>query len=213
MSDKELVLDRVRQLPEDVPLQKIAEEIDLLAAIQRGKQAAAHGRTKSHRGGEAAPRRMDCKVIWTDPAIEDLGEIVRYIAADDPSSARRSPATISSGPSNSFSAFRCLVHHTRRSAMEAFARSSAGTTGYSTSLFLTKDCRDLDYLARRAKRTGTVKPNKAIELIDTRCHAGCSRTLAQNTFSMADSSAVWLVALFKELRSQMTNVEATDGHR
>ena len=48
MSDKELVLDRVRQLPEDVPLQKIAEEIDLLAAIQRGKQAAAHGRTKSH---------------------------------------------------------------------------------------------------------------------------------------------------------------------
>ena len=28
---------------------------------------------------------MDCKVIWTDPAIEDLGEIVRYIAADDPS--------------------------------------------------------------------------------------------------------------------------------
>ena len=32
---------------------------------------------------------MDCKVIWTDPAIEDLGEIVRYIAADDPSSARR----------------------------------------------------------------------------------------------------------------------------
>lgn len=48
MSDKELVLDRVRQLPEDVPLQKIAEEIDLLAAIQRGKQAAADGRTKSH---------------------------------------------------------------------------------------------------------------------------------------------------------------------
>ena len=67
MSDKELVLDRVRQLPEDVPLQKIAEEIDLLAAIQRGKQAAADGRTKSHEDGEAAPCRMDCKVIWTDP--------------------------------------------------------------------------------------------------------------------------------------------------
>ncbi len=48
MSDKELVLDRVRQLPEDVPLQKIAEEIGILAAIQRGKQAAAEGCTKSH---------------------------------------------------------------------------------------------------------------------------------------------------------------------
>ncbi|MGB9277425.1 MAG: hypothetical protein WCC08_19560 [Terrimicrobiaceae bacterium] len=48
MSDKELVLDRVRQLPEDVPLQKIAEEIGILVAIQRGKQAAAEGCTKSH---------------------------------------------------------------------------------------------------------------------------------------------------------------------
>jgi plasmid stabilization system protein ParE len=61
---------------------------------------------------------MDCKVIWTDPAIEDLGE-VRYIAADDPSSARRVGDDIQDRRTPS-ALFRCLVHHTRRSAMEAF---------------------------------------------------------------------------------------------
>ena len=32
---------------------------------------------------------MDVKVIWTDPALEDLREIVAYIAADNPEAARR----------------------------------------------------------------------------------------------------------------------------
>jgi plasmid stabilization system protein ParE len=32
---------------------------------------------------------MDCKIIWTDPAIADLREIFAYISSDDPEAARR----------------------------------------------------------------------------------------------------------------------------
>jgi toxin ParE1/3/4 len=32
---------------------------------------------------------MDCKIIWTDPAIADLQEIVVYISSDNPEAARR----------------------------------------------------------------------------------------------------------------------------
>ena len=32
---------------------------------------------------------MDCKIIWTDPALEDLREIVAYISGDNPEAARR----------------------------------------------------------------------------------------------------------------------------
>ena len=32
---------------------------------------------------------MDCKIIWTDPALEDLWEIVAYIAEDNPEAAAR----------------------------------------------------------------------------------------------------------------------------
>ncbi len=32
---------------------------------------------------------MDCKIIWTNPALEDLREIVTYISGDNPDAARR----------------------------------------------------------------------------------------------------------------------------
>lgn len=31
---------------------------------------------------------MDCKVVWTDPAIHELRDAVAYIAQDDPAAAR-----------------------------------------------------------------------------------------------------------------------------
>ncbi len=37
---------------------------------------------------------MDHKVIWDDEAIEELGQIVRYIAEDNPTAARRMGETI-----------------------------------------------------------------------------------------------------------------------
>lgn len=44
MSTKELVLDVLRQMPEDVSLEDVAEEIAILAAIERGERAAEEGR-------------------------------------------------------------------------------------------------------------------------------------------------------------------------
>ena len=32
---------------------------------------------------------MDCKIIWTDPALEDLREVVAFISEDNPEAARR----------------------------------------------------------------------------------------------------------------------------
>ncbi len=32
---------------------------------------------------------MDCKIVWTDPALEDLREIIAYISEDNPEAGRR----------------------------------------------------------------------------------------------------------------------------
>ncbi len=67
---------------------------------------------------------MDFKIIWSDPAIESLGEIVRHIARDNPTAAlelgrslvnRVEPAAHfpQIGPLFSRSAdveYRCLTH-------------------------------------------------------------------------------------------------------
>jgi predicted transcriptional regulator len=48
MSNKELVIEAVRELPEEASLEQIAEEIAILAAIRRGEKAADEGRVVSH---------------------------------------------------------------------------------------------------------------------------------------------------------------------
>jgi predicted transcriptional regulator len=48
MSDKELVIDRIRHLPETASVSQIVEELQILAAIQEGEKAADEGRTKTH---------------------------------------------------------------------------------------------------------------------------------------------------------------------
>ncbi len=48
MSDKETVLEAVCRLPDDASLQSIAEEIELLAAIHEGEEAADKGQVTSH---------------------------------------------------------------------------------------------------------------------------------------------------------------------
>jgi predicted transcriptional regulator len=48
MSDKEMVIEVVRQLPERVSIEEIIEEIAMLAAIQRGERDAESGRVVSH---------------------------------------------------------------------------------------------------------------------------------------------------------------------
>lgn len=48
MSNKELVIEAVRELPEEASLDEIAERISILAAIRRGEDAADAGRVISH---------------------------------------------------------------------------------------------------------------------------------------------------------------------
>ncbi len=48
MSDKDIVIEALRKLPESATLTEISEEIAILAAISRGEKAADEGRVISH---------------------------------------------------------------------------------------------------------------------------------------------------------------------
>jgi predicted transcriptional regulator len=48
MSNKELVLETVRGMPDEATIEEISEEIAILAAIRRGQEAADAGRLIPH---------------------------------------------------------------------------------------------------------------------------------------------------------------------
>ncbi len=48
MSDKQIVLETLRQLPEEASLSEIIEELQTLEAIRKGQEDIAAGRFKSH---------------------------------------------------------------------------------------------------------------------------------------------------------------------
>ncbi len=48
MSAKELVLKTIRKMPAKATMDEIVEELAILAAIQRGEEAAEEGRVISH---------------------------------------------------------------------------------------------------------------------------------------------------------------------
>jgi predicted transcriptional regulator len=48
MSNKQMVLEALRKLPEEASLDEISEEIAILAAIQHGKDDADAGRVLTH---------------------------------------------------------------------------------------------------------------------------------------------------------------------
>ncbi|HUQ68574.1 MAG TPA: hypothetical protein VM165_03565 [Planctomycetaceae bacterium] len=48
MTVKDMVLETVQQLPKDVTLAEVIEELATLAAIERGQAAAAEGRVTPH---------------------------------------------------------------------------------------------------------------------------------------------------------------------
>jgi predicted transcriptional regulator len=48
MTDKQKVLETISGLPEQASFQQIAEEVEILAAIRRGEEAADAGRTTPH---------------------------------------------------------------------------------------------------------------------------------------------------------------------
>ena len=48
MSDKEVVIETLRQMPEGATLEQISEEIAIMAAIRKGEEAADAGRVTRH---------------------------------------------------------------------------------------------------------------------------------------------------------------------
>lgn len=47
MTDKEAVIDALSRLPENASLEEITEELQIMAAVRRGRDAIAAGRTKT----------------------------------------------------------------------------------------------------------------------------------------------------------------------
>jgi predicted transcriptional regulator len=48
MTDKQAVMDALGRLPEGASLEEIAEELQIMASIRRGRSDIAAGRSKSH---------------------------------------------------------------------------------------------------------------------------------------------------------------------
>jgi hypothetical protein len=57
MSDKELALDSIRQLPEDTRLETITERLEFLAAIRKGSDQIERGETRSIPAARFGSRR------------------------------------------------------------------------------------------------------------------------------------------------------------
>lgn len=47
MTDKQAVIDALSRLPENASLEEITEELQIMAAVRRGREAIAAGRTKT----------------------------------------------------------------------------------------------------------------------------------------------------------------------
>lgn len=47
MTDKQAVIDALSRLPENASLEEITDELQIMAAVRRGREAIAAGRTKT----------------------------------------------------------------------------------------------------------------------------------------------------------------------
>ncbi len=48
MTDKQIVLEAVSKLPDDISITEIAEDVEILAALQKGEDDITAGRVKTH---------------------------------------------------------------------------------------------------------------------------------------------------------------------
>ena len=48
MKDKQVAIQTISKLPEDASMEEIAEELQIMAAIRKGKADVKAGRVKSH---------------------------------------------------------------------------------------------------------------------------------------------------------------------
>jgi len=63
MTDKQAVADALQRLPENATLEEITEELQIMAAVRRGRADVAAGRTKSHE--EAQDLLESWATAWT----------------------------------------------------------------------------------------------------------------------------------------------------
>ena len=63
MTDKQAVIDALNRLPENASLAEITEELRIMAAIRRGREDIAAGRTKTH--AEAEGLLESWATAWT----------------------------------------------------------------------------------------------------------------------------------------------------
>jgi predicted transcriptional regulator len=54
MTDKQAVLDALQRLPENASLDEITQELQLMAAVRRGREDIVAGRSKSHQEVKAS---------------------------------------------------------------------------------------------------------------------------------------------------------------
>jgi toxin ParE1/3/4 len=84
MTEKEIVLETIRALPDNCSLAEIAERIEFMAGVQKGlDQLGRH----SSRGSQKTVSLMAYKLIWSPAARDDLYAIVVFIARDNPERA------------------------------------------------------------------------------------------------------------------------------
>jgi predicted transcriptional regulator len=48
MKDKDVAIETIANLPDNASMQEIAEELQIMAALRKGKEDVAAGRVKSH---------------------------------------------------------------------------------------------------------------------------------------------------------------------
>jgi hypothetical protein len=87
MTEKEIVLETIRKLPDDCSLEEIAERIEFMAAVQKGLDQLDRGESIPHDEGKKTVGLMAYKLIWSRAARNDLHDIVVFIARNNPKRA------------------------------------------------------------------------------------------------------------------------------
>jgi len=87
MSNRDIAIDLIQKLPENVSLHDIAREIEFIAGVREGFEQMERGEGVPADEVKKDGSIMDYKVILSSRSIQDLSEIVRYISFDNPRAA------------------------------------------------------------------------------------------------------------------------------
>src|ERR1044071_2786643 len=87
MTEKEIVLETIRELPDDCSLEEIAERIEFSGRSTERPRSTRPRRRYSSRRSKKTAGLMAYKLIWSAAARDDLHDIVVFIARDNPNRA------------------------------------------------------------------------------------------------------------------------------